>query len=220
MAGCQREVGQRPAIPAVRDAPRVRQAHEIRPRLLLTPVQDGAAGEATIADQHGGEAGGTGIGQEIMQVIEEGELEVGDLGAHGAVLVGAPQKRDAAPSPRHHRLQYPKLAAGGGIDDDGQVLAVTGAPGEGIVGERAAQDTAIDAWILGPAPQLLIARGEVAIGAGATGQVGQAQGALTHDEFNEQVERGGLLWQQRRPDGLDDGGERAIPWQVSGLLTD
>ena len=203
----KRELAERPTIPAMGDAPRLGQAHEIGPAVAFTPLQNGTAGEAAIAKEHRGEAGGASIGQEHMQLIEEGELEAGDLVAHGAVLVGVPQERDAAATAGQDGLEDAKLATGGGIDDHGQVRAMTGPPRERGVGEGPAQHPAVDAFILRPTPQLLVARIEVTGHERATGQVGEAQGALTEDKRYQQREGGTLLWQHGGPNGLDDGGE-------------
>ena len=213
------ELREQAVIPAMGDAPRLGEAHEIGPVMLHTPLEDGATGEAPVANQHGREASGTGLGQEVVQVVEEGELEAGDLVAHGAVLIGAPQEWNATPAPREDGLEDAKLAAGGRIHDDGQILPVARAPSESGLGERAAQDTTVEAFVLRPAPELLIARIEVTRREGATGEVGQAQGTLAEDQFDEQGKGGGLLREQRGPDGLDQSGELAIPWHTSGLLT-
>jgi hypothetical protein len=134
-----------------------------------------------------------------------------------------PEQGDAAPTAGQHGFAQgapdAELATGGGSDDHRDILPVTGAPGQRGVGERSAQGAAVEAFMLREAPQLLIARGVVARSVRAAGQVCKTERTLAEDQDHEQGKGGRLLREQRRPEGFDDGGDRAIPWPVSGLLT-
>ena len=138
LAGLQRDVLERAAVPAVGDAPGLRQPHQLGPAMAVAPLQDRAPGEAPIANAHGREPSRPNSSAQVVKVVEEGALKRRDACAHGALFVGRPQERDAAAAARQHGLEDAKLAAGGGIHDDRQVLPVAGAPGERGVGERPA----------------------------------------------------------------------------------